>query len=413
MILTSKIPFIEQNTGKMSQLCILHKEYIRMMGVYLDCFWRYYKLDHYDYKKHSLRQWSFYPTHIAQPNEDSILSSRMLKCAQTQVMGMIKTSTSKLNKLFYVLQKEQEKQKPNLEKIASIQRRIQNNRKITKPYVSPNTPMELNSLVFNKKDNTTKTKDFVYQLSSIWSKEYKKKYNLTNKINFVVNSHRHDRKLKSLGKEMTSFLVSPSGFNIRYDIKTTKVKSGITAAIDQGISYCITMVDDSGNIQQSKPNNHNYDLKKILKQMLKKKKGSVNFSDCQEHRTNYVNWSINQLDLKGIREIRLEGLFDMTRGRKTNRFLSSFPYVEIRTKLQKVCSLAGVQLIEQSSMYRSQRCSSCGFVQKDNRKGDVFSCKGCGHTEQADINAAKNHLANIKPINSYNPLSHTTGFYWN
>ena len=412
MILSSKIKIYNQNTNKIKQLELLHVEYVRVLKLLVDSYWEYYNLNQYDYKKNSLRQWTFYPS-IPTLELNSILSSRMIKCVKTQAMGMIKSITSKLNKIFYILELEQKRSTPDKAKIAALQRRIQENRMLTKPYISNNTPMELNSIVFKKIDNKTKSYDFVYQLHSVWSKDYKKKNNLTNKINLVVNSHRHNHKLSNLGTEMTSFLVTPNGFNIRYYIKTPKVKSGITGAIDQGISYCITMVDESGKIQQSTPCNHNHTLKSILKKMLLKKKGSKNFSDCQDHRTNYVNWTINQLDLTGIKEIRLEGLFDMTRGRKTNRFLSSFPYVEIRTKLQKACSLAGVQLIEQSSMYRSQRCSSCGFVHKDNRKGDVFCCKGCGHTDQADVNAAKNHLANISPIYSHNPLSRTTGFYWN
>lgn len=410
MILSSKIKFIDQNKNKMNQLELLHDEYVRALRFYVDLYWDYYKLNQYNYKKYSLRKWSFYPSI---PHKfDNILSARILKCVKTQAIGMIKAVTSKLNKLFYVLELEQKKSNPDKNKIASLQKRIQANRNITKPYISAKTPMELNSIVFNKVSNSTKTKDFVYQLSSIWSKEYKKKNNLTNKINFVVNSHKHNNKLSSIGTEKNSYLVSPSGFNIRYDIKTSKVTSGTTAAIDQGISYCITMIDMNGKIQQSKPCNHNHTLKSVLMKMKNKKKGSSNFSDCQDHRTNYVNWAINQLDLTGIKEIRLEGLRDISRGRRISRFLNSFPYVEIRIKLQKVCSLSGVRLIEQSNMYRSQRCSSCGFVHKDNRKGDVFCCKGCSYTEQADVNAAKNHLANIKPINSFNPLSKTTGFYW-
>lgn len=411
MILSSKIKFTDQNTNKTEQLELLQSEYVRALRFYIDRFWDYYKLDKYNYKKYALRKWKYYPSKIPH-TFDTILSARMLDCAKTQTMGMIKAVTSKLNKLFYVLKLEQNKPNPDKKKIASLQRKLQAKRNITKPYISDKTPMELNSKVFKKVENNKTKFDFVYQLSSVWSKEYKEKNNLTNKINFVVNSHKHNNKLNSMGKEKKSYLVSTDGFNIRYDIKPNKVMSGAEAAIDQGISYCVTMIDTNGNIQQSTPCKHGHTLKSILRFMWKKKKGSKNFSDCQDHRTNYVNWAINQLNLNGIKEIKLENLYDMGRGKNIGRFLASFPYVEIRRKLQKVCSLAGVRLIEQSSRYRSQRCSSCGFVYKGNRKKDVFCCKQCNHTEQADVNAAKNHLANIKPI-FYNPSSKTTGFYWN
>lgn len=43
--------------------------------------------------------------------------------------------------------------------------------------------------------------------------------------------------------------------------------------------------------------------------------------------------------------------------------------------------------------YTSQRCSVCGHVHRDNRHGKSFVCLACGHTEDADVNAAKNILA--------------------
>ena len=41
--------------------------------------------------------------------------------------------------------------------------------------------------------------------------------------------------------------------------------------------------------------------------------------------------------------------------------------------------------------YTSQRCSACGHIAPENRKTqDEFACLACGHSENADLNAAKN-----------------------
>lgn len=40
--------------------------------------------------------------------------------------------------------------------------------------------------------------------------------------------------------------------------------------------------------------------------------------------------------------------------------------------------------------FTSQRCSTCLFQHKENRKRKVFSCLNCGHSEDADLNASKN-----------------------
>jgi len=44
--------------------------------------------------------------------------------------------------------------------------------------------------------------------------------------------------------------------------------------------------------------------------------------------------------------------------------------------------------------YTSQQCSACGFVHPDNRPSQAaFRCLACGHTENADLNAARNIAA--------------------
>ena len=41
--------------------------------------------------------------------------------------------------------------------------------------------------------------------------------------------------------------------------------------------------------------------------------------------------------------------------------------------------------------YTSQRCSACGHTALENRKTQAeFTCLACGHSENADLNAAKN-----------------------
>ena len=43
--------------------------------------------------------------------------------------------------------------------------------------------------------------------------------------------------------------------------------------------------------------------------------------------------------------------------------------------------------------YTSQTCHQCGHVDQSNRKQSDFKCTACGHTDDADVNAALNILA--------------------
>ena len=53
-----------------------------------------------------------------------------------------------------------------------------------------------------------------------------------------------------------------------------------------------------------------------------------------------------------------------------------------------------MEVVEVDPKHTSQKCHRCGYVDKDNRKTQSrFECVGCGHLDNADINAALNILA--------------------
>ena len=53
---------------------------------------------------------------------------------------------------------------------------------------------------------------------------------------------------------------------------------------------------------------------------------------------------------------------------------------------------AGRQVIRVDPRHTSQRCAECGTVDPGSHVGAVFHCRSCGHTDHADINAARNIL---------------------
>jgi putative transposase len=70
--------------------------------------------------------------------------------------------------------------------------------------------------------------------------------------------------------------------------------------------------------------------------------------------------------------------------------LNSTPSQMLNLLYYKV-NRAGKALFLIDPKYTSQTCSSCNSTTKDNRKSQaLFECVSCGHTENADTNAAKN-----------------------
>ena len=119
--------------------------------------------------------------------------------------------------------------------------------------------------------------------------------------------------------------------------------------------------------------------------------------------------------LKGqiIEQLNIEDIKDLRRGKRTNRSMGHWTYTDIFAKLSAYCEEQGVLVQKVRAGYTSQRCSACGWVQKANRKGELFMCQACGHAADADINAAINIGAGLPQLEDQQLLNNRTGFYWN
>ena len=72
------------------------------------------------------------------------------------------------------------------------------------------------------------------------------------------------------------------------------------------------------------------------------------------------------------------------------RLISDAGWSILANQLRYKLAWSGGSLVEVPAAYSSQTCSACGCVDaKSRRSQSVFVCVGCGHSENADINAAK------------------------
>jgi len=97
-----------------------------------------------------------------------------------------------------------------------------------------------------------------------------------------------------------------------------------------------------------------------------------------------TNRAIALEDLKGIRS-------GSTVSKPLRSALGKWAFYELASFIKYKAQLFGLPVIFVDPRYTSQQCSVCGFISKENRKSQSeFVCQACGHTENADINAAKN-----------------------
>jgi putative transposase len=329
------------------------------------------------------------------------LTGRALKCCMTQCAGIINASVEKQRKRLYIFQKKK-KEGISKRKLKSLILKIKQN--IPKKPNCLKSNLELNSICCDYRQTDKEFNGFL-QLKSITKEKLK--------IKIPVKFSRHSLKL-SKGKLLNSFLINEEFINFRWEFDDIKEKEiGNVVGCDQGLKDILTCSD--GTVTQ-KSDKHGHTLETIINKVIKKRKGSNAFKKAKEHQKNFVNWSINQLNLNHVKQINLEEIWNINYKKKTNKKLYHWQNTLIRDKIESKCKEDGIRLIYQSSTYRSQRCSCCGNVRKSNRKGKIYDCKNCGNTIDADLNAAKNHEINLPEIpyalRKLN-LNRKDGFIWN
>ena len=76
-----------------------------------------------------------------------------------------------------------------------------------------------------------------------------------------------------------------------------------------------------------------------------------------------------------------------------NRAIQDKGWSEFKRQLKYKLEWLGGVYVEVNPSHTSQKCSSCSNIDKKSRiSQSKFCCISCGHTENADINAAKNIL---------------------
>lgn len=349
---------------------------------------------------------SFISTVGNEPQNTPNLSNRILKSASSQALGIVSSIITKRNKLEFKLNLSI--QQGQVERSQKLQEKL-DAFKLTKPDATIKVAnLDSNTVQFIEKsehtDENFKEFDGFLKITSM-SKTL-------GYIEIPVKFHRQVDKLTKRGyKQKTSWFVSQDEVSSTWEKpKPSKRETGKKLGADQGIKSCLTLSD--GQVTGSCP--HGHSLESIMWKLTRCQKGSKGFSRAQKHRTNYINWSIKQLNLEDVKEIGYENVVNIRKGQNTSKFMQTWTFTEIRTAIKRICEEEGVLLTEQGSIYRSQRCSSCGYVHKKNRNKKSFVCGHCGTSLDSDLNGALNHELELFdiPFSLLSMKLNMIGFYW-
>ena len=387
MILSTKTSTKFANTTKQTNLNNFIGEYKTVCKFFVDELWSLDKVP------------TLLPKDITS-KANTWLSKRAIQCSAKQASGIVRGTKQKQKQRLYVYNKLL---KDGCFRKAKKLKTFIDKAQTSKPNLNSIKP-ELDSR-FVKADLSNKTSfDGWIKLSS-----------LGNKLNLAIpfKKTKHFNKLLNDGGQLRSGVrISNKSLTFMFDLPDAPLKTeGKTIGLDVGIKNVYTTSD----CQVSQDDKHGWNLTKIQQRLTRRKKNSKGFERAQAHRTNYINHSVNQLNFSGVNHLKLERIKNLRRGRRSSRLLSHWTYATLFDKLDRTCARLGVQVSRVSPTYTSQRCSQCGWVRKSNRKGRLFKCTSCGHTEDADLNASRNIVLKLPAIGRKQRLQHKNrvGFYWN
>ena len=383
MIRSSKLSTKFSNAEKREKINLFIDEYQSVVKQFIELLW----------KESDIR--SLLPKEITS-KVSSWLSARAIQCAGKQASGIVRGARQKQKQRLW---KINDFNKRGMFKKARVLQKKYDETKVSMPVIDGVCP-ELDERFVKQDFQNTTSFDGWITLTSLGNR---------SKIPVPVRQTRHFNGIN--GTKLKGIRLSKKWIAFNFSIPDIEKRTeGSILGIDIGKTTALSC----SNGITSKEDIHGWTLNKIIDKLSQKKKGSKAFEHAQTHRTNHVNWTVNQLNFNGVKQINIERIRYLRKGVRTNRKLSHWTYTEIFGKLKSKSEELGVQVNELNPTYTSQRCSVCGWVRRDNRRGKLFKCKSCGHTQDADLNASSNISLNLPSISKAERLKHKnrTGFYW-
>lgn len=385
MIKSSRLSLKFVNLGKREVLAEFLCEYRRVVGLFVDMLWDRDRVT------------ALLPLQDTSSVE-TWLTSRMLQCAGKQASAIVRGCRRKQKAREYMIGKL--RSEGRLREANRLQR-FQDRTAVSKPCLD-RVEAELDSRFVSVSWDSASSFDGWLTIGSIGR---------GMKLVLPLRRSKHFNKLASSGIARGGARLSRASVSLCFDLPDPEPRTaGSVLGIDVGMIDAVTCSDG----QTVGADLHGHTYQSICVKIARKRKGSKGFERASRHRSNFIGWVANQIDLTGVAVVQRENIRDLRRWRRSNRCMQAWSYRELFDKLDNAASEHGVRIKKLRPAYTSQRCSACGWTWKGNRKGKAFKCSRCGNALDADLNAARNLSFDLQELSEGVHRTHPgrIGFYW-
>lgn len=212
-------------------------------------------------------------------------------------------------------------------------------------------------------------------------------------LDLPIKLHKHYHKLAAKGQRLESYIIKEDSVQFCFEVETgKKTTAGQNVGLDTGINSLATLNDGQKFGQ---------DIKLLVENVKRKKHGSKKQKAARRALRQRMDEVAKEIFSKiPMKTLVVEDLKKLNHKTKVKRRLTlnirrSLGIWAYRYWLNKLAMLSEdnrVSLRRVQPAYTSQRCNLCGHTERANRSNEVFLCRKCHHTDDADVNAAKNIL---------------------
>ena len=178
-----------------------------------------------------------------------------------------------------------------------------------------------------------------------------------------------------------------------------KLEHGDVQGIDRGLYHLCSTHDGkffSSNKIRATQRRYLYNRKQLQQKGTRSAKRKLKAMSGREKRfMRDVNHCVSkqlayQAEYRIFALEDLSGIRNQRRGKKLNKWLSSWSFSQLEFFLGYKSVALGKETAFVDARYTSQRCSRCGNVNKANRKKSRFHCRSCHFETHSDINSGLN-----------------------
>jgi putative transposase len=188
------------------------------------------------------------------------------------------------------------------------------------------------------------------------------------------------------------------------EVEEQKQKGDKTIGIDRGCKHIAVCSDntffDSKRLRNVK-GKYNYLRKRLQSKGTKSAKRLLKKLSGKENRfVRDVNHCISKQIVEMPYDIIVVEKLNIKRkkeqGKRFNSILNGWSYYQLERFVDYKAKREGKRVEYVDARYTSQKCSSCGHIDRSNRYQTSFKCKACGFQLHADLNASRNIENNFK-----------------